>query len=90
MPSSIFNTQNFKLVVCTGIDLSTATQLSIVYKSPRRITGSWGATIDPDDHTRMFINLSSMESGVWEVYGKALFPTGVIPGRKAIFMIDRE
>ncbi len=86
----MFDTQVFKITLCTGIDLSTATGLDIMYKAPNKRRGSWRATLDPQDPTRMYINVATLEPGVWEVYGRAYFSSGVIPGDKAFFRIERE
>jgi hypothetical protein len=87
---TIFNTQIVRLILSTGIDLSTATSLQVVYRAPGNSKGIWSAQMDPNDHTRMIATLNSLEPGTWEVYGKAFFPSGPIPGRKVIFTIDRE
>lgn len=86
----LFNTQIFRLTLATGIDLRDATALKILYRTPGGLTGSWMATLDPNDSTRMYVDLNSLSSGGWSVYGKATFPSGVIPGRPATFTITRE
>lgn len=86
----MFDTQTFKIFLCTGIDLSTALRMCIVYKSPGRSTGTWEATLDPLDHTRMYSIVANLDPGIWEIYARAYFSTGMIPGNKALFKIERE
>jgi hypothetical protein len=78
---SIYKTQFFRLYVSTGIDLTDATALKIIYKAPNSQTGEWTATLDSTDSTRLYYDSSALnQTGKWIVYAKATFTQGTIPG----------
>jgi hypothetical protein len=87
----IYNTQFFRLFISTGIDLSQASSLKIIYKSPDKTSGEWPATIDPTDNTRMFYDSSALvKSGKWVIYAKATFSQGTISGDVANIIVVEE
>ena len=82
----IYSNQPFRLYILTGIDLTAASELKIIYKSPNKTSGEWVATIDPTDKTRMVCDCSALiQIGKWLIYAKAIFPQGMIPGSLASF-----
>ena len=79
----IFKGQFFRLILDTGIDLTDASAKVIKYTKPDGITtGQWTATIDSDDNTKMYFDITNQvdQSGRWMVYAKATFTAGNIPG----------
>lgn len=88
---TIYSNQFFRLYVSTGIDLSSATSLKIIYKDPDKITGEWVATLDTTDTTRMYYDISALTKlGRWAIYAKAEFSQGTIPGDLAYFISEQE
>jgi hypothetical protein len=75
--SKIYDTQFFRLIVSTGIDLKLASQLKIVYRGPNNISGTWDATLDSEDTKRMYYDTPALNyTGRWNIYSKAVFPQG--------------
>jgi len=89
--SKLYKGQFFRISVSTGLDLTGATSLVIKSTDPDGVKTDWPATIDPTDSTKMYYDCQGLsKSGLWNVYAKATFQSGSIPGDVTSFTIYDE
>ncbi len=81
MSVEIFKGQSYRLELNSGIDLSGATLLKLLYVKPDAVEGFWPGTLD-SDNTSIFYDVTPTNndmSGVWkyqlyvEVGGKTYY-----------------
>lgn len=72
--SAIIQTQPYDIRIQTFLDLSTATETKIIYKTPSGTVGELSATVD--DTTKLKARVTgalNTEYGYWFFHGSALF-----------------
>lgn len=77
----IYKNQSVRIELDTLIDLSTATDLEILYKKPSGATGSWTAVVSGTALVAITDNNDLDEVGVWRVQTKVVIDSKVKKGR---------
>jgi hypothetical protein len=63
----IFKNQGYLVIrLDTGLDLSSASNLQILYKKPSGVKGSYSAIAEGTKLTYAFTNADLNETGIWE------------------------
>lgn len=66
MTALLFNGQDYRLILDTGIDISTATATKILYKKPNGVSSEWTAAIVG---TTLLYDIPALQNdipGLWE------------------------
>ena len=78
-----------KIILDCGTDISTATQVKIMWKDPDETTGEWIGAIENNNYVT-YTNPSSWDiTGTWRFQAYVLFPTGYeFYGETALYEIS--
>ena len=79
-----------KIILDVGTDVSTATDLRIVYKKPNGVSGYWPAQLDPEDPTKIYYIVQEGDLdvvGVWIVQAYVEMPSWKGHGTEAKFNV---
>lgn len=74
-----------KLILTVGVDVSTATTLSIAYKKPCGDAGLWGASLETGNLSisHIFDAGELNDAGTWQVQAYVTMPAGIFYGTVA-------
>jgi hypothetical protein len=80
----IFTGNIIKITASLGINVTTFETLEIIFRKPDGTIGSWTATIDPDDNTKIFYNTVAEDldlPGDWILQSHVVDGTTVLHGK---------
>jgi hypothetical protein len=85
---------NLRLTLATGQTLTGSSSLLIKFKKPDNTTGSWTATIDGGDATKMYFDIDNASyldiRGKWIFWAYVVFSGGTIGIGKAVAQIIKN
>lgn len=81
----VFKNDTVKLILNTGMDISSFTNLRIKYESPNNVTGYWSATLCGASNLCLEATVKLNESGIWKVqaYVRKNAPVRIYHGKIA-------
>ena len=87
------NQTDLTISLTTNKDLTGATSLKIVYKSPQGVSGEWNAVMQdaPSGIIKYDIVAPLSEPGVWRIWAKVINSSGkLMVGEPTQFMVYNE